>query len=92
MPESAAKPTAPLSVELFQPDALLKTVLEVSLTGIIVLRPIYGPDGTEIIDFANEYLNPAGQRMLNQPERFDMTIGTQFPNAYTNGVFNFYRF
>ncbi|WP_054410911.1 PAS domain-containing protein [Hymenobacter sp. DG25A] len=72
------------------PNDLLQTVLEVSLTAINLLRPLYGPQG-ELTDFELEYLNPAGQHMLKLPEQPDGTLSTLFPATLHNGVLNFYR-
>ncbi|RZK53792.1 MAG: hypothetical protein EOO59_12085, partial [Hymenobacter sp.] len=61
--------TAPVSLaDLFTPADWL-ALLEVSLTGIHLVRPVYEPDGTTIVDFAIEYLNPAGQRMTGLAEQ-----------------------
>jgi hypothetical protein len=40
--------------------ALLETLLAVSLTGVILLRPVYAGAAadTTIVDLAYEYLNP----------------------------------
>lgn len=51
--------TAPVPLtDLFTPEDWF-TLLDVSLTGIHLVRPVYEPDGTTIVDFAIEYLNPA---------------------------------
>jgi PAS domain S-box-containing protein len=71
-------------------DDLLTALLEVSLTGIIVFRPLYDAAGT-ITDLAYDYLNPAAQRMLAQPERPADTFLTLYPHALQAGIFAFYR-
>lgn len=85
MPESSAALSIPYSF----PQELLHTVLEVSLTAIHLLRPLYGPAG-ELTDFALEYLNPAGQRMTQLPEQPGGTVRTRFPGTVPNGVYDFY--
>ena len=97
-------PTAPLSPTLS--DADFQALLDVSLTALTVMRPLYRPDtglGTgpdtgpgagpdsELTDFACVYLNPAGQRMLGQPERPAETLLNGFPHARENGLLAFYR-
>lgn len=73
------------------PDELLQTLLEVSLTAVNLLRPVYEAESNELIDFALEYINPAGQRMVGLPERPGGTLLSHFPAALPNGVFHFYR-
>jgi signal transduction histidine kinase len=68
----------------------LTTLLAVSLTAVNLLRPIYGPDGAEIVDFTLDYLNPAAQRMAGLPEQPGLTALGRFPNLAANGVFDFY--
>ena len=53
----------------FEPEGLLQTVLDVSLSALLLLRPQYDPPGpaSEVNDFALEYLNPAGQQLLTLP-------------------------
>ena len=51
MAPSSPAPTAPSFA-----DSMLYDLLDVSLTGVNVLRPVYDPAG-EIEDFAIEYLN-----------------------------------
>ena len=80
---------APLT-DLFVPEAL-RAALEVSLSAIHVVRPLYGPDGTTIVDFALEYLSPAGQRMTGLPERPGGTALTRFPHVLASGIFDYYR-
>ena len=72
------------------PDSLLHDLLEVSLTGVNVLRPVYDPAG-EIEDFAIEYLNPAGQRMTGLAAQPGGTLLTRFPSAIANGILAYYR-
>ncbi len=67
----------------------LQALLDVTLTAVALLRPRYGPDGTAVTDFAVEYLNPAGQQLLGQPERPEASFATLFINANENGLFAF---
>jgi signal transduction histidine kinase len=73
---------------------LLETLLAVSLTGVILFRPVYASAAANapIVDLAYEYLNPAAQQMLQLPARPPETFLTLFPSAATQeGVFAFYR-
>ena len=74
----------------FLPEGLLLDLLGVSLTGVNVLHPVYGPTG-EIEDFAIDYLNPAGQRMSGLAERPGGTLLTCFPHATVAGILGYYR-
>ena len=69
---------------------MLLDLLGVSLTGVNVLHPVYGPTG-EIEDFAIDYLNPAGQRMSGLAERPGGTLLTCFPHATVAGILGYYR-
>ena len=79
------------SVRPTPPAAELQALLEFSLTALALWRPCYGPDGAAITDFTVEYLNPAGQLLLGQPERPDETLAALFPNARESGLFTFCR-
>ena len=72
------------------PEELLEAILDVSLTGINLLRPLYSPSG-ELDDFALEYLNPAAQRMAGLAEWPSGTLCSHFPHTRTAGVLDFYR-
>lgn len=65
--------------------------LAVSLTAVNLLRPLYAPNGTDIVDFILDYLNPAAQRMADLPEQPGITALTRFPEMAANGTFDFYR-
>jgi hypothetical protein len=69
---------------------LLQTVLDVSLTGIGVLRPLYDTT-SEIVDFTIEYLNPPAQRMMGLPEQSGGRLLTHFPYTIAAGIFDYYR-
>ncbi|WP_324671503.1 PAS domain-containing sensor histidine kinase [Hymenobacter sp. GOD-10R] len=66
--------------------ALLDTLLDISLTAVALLRPLYADDN-RLTDFAWVYLNPAGQQMLRQPEVPAASLLTLFPTAVEDGVF-----
>ena len=70
-----------------QPNGFLHTLLTMSLTAVAVLRPLYDATHSVIQDFAWVYLNAAGQRMLQQPERPALSLLTLFPTAQADGVF-----
>ena len=72
------------------PDSILRDLLDVSLTGVNVLRPVYDPGG-EIVDFAIEYLNLAGQRMTGLSAQPGGTLLTRFPSAISAGILAYYR-
>ena len=72
------------------PAELLPTLLEVSLAALLLLRPVYAPGSEEVVDFAVEYLSPAAQRILRQPERPGGTMLTHFPHVGQAGVLAFY--
>ncbi len=92
MSDSAAIPACPPALpDLFAPDDLLQALLDVSLTGVILFRPVYGPGGAEILDLAYVRLNPAAQRMLRLPECPAETFLQLYPRAADTGIFAFYR-
>ena len=74
----------------FLPEGLLLDLLGVSLTGVNVLHPVYGPTD-EIEDFVLDYLNPAAQRMVGLAERPGGTLLTCFPHATVDGILDYYR-
>ena len=81
----------PLDDLFAAPAVLLADVLAVSLTAVHLLRPLYGPDDADLVDFAIDYLNPVAQRMTGLPERPGITVRTRFPAFFANGVFDFYQ-
>ncbi len=83
--------TALLPADLLSSPALLETLLDVSLTGVIFFTPVYATDGTNIVDLAYVHLNPAAQKMLELPPRPAHTFLTLYPNALQTGIFAFYR-
>jgi PAS domain S-box-containing protein len=71
---------------------LVEVLLNVSLTGVIVLRPICEAGSQEIVDFAYARLNPAAQQMLHLPECPAQSFLTLFPHAAKKeDTFEFYR-
>ena len=80
-PTPAARPSPPA--------ADLQALLDVSLTALALWRPLYGPNEAAVTDFACEYLNPAGQQLLGQPDRPKETFSALFPNARESGLFAF---
>jgi signal transduction histidine kinase len=74
----------------FLPEGPFLDLLAVSLTGVNVLQPVYEATG-ELVDFAIEYLNLAGQRMTGLAERPGGTLLTRFPNASAAGIFAYYQ-
>lgn len=73
------------------PDDLFQALAEVSLTGIILFRPVYAADATTIVDLAYVRINPAAQRMLARPECPAESFLTLYPAAVETGIFAFYR-
>ncbi len=74
------------------PADVLRTLLDVSLTGVILFRPVYAPaDPAAIIDLAYVQLNRAAQRMLARPKRPTESFLTLYPSAVEAGIFAFYR-
>ena len=81
-------PSAPaLPADVAHPSGLLHTLLTMSLTAIAVLRPRYEAQTALIQDFDWVHLNPAGQRMLQQPACPSASLLTLFPTAKADGVF-----
>ncbi len=81
---------APPPVDSAFSEKLIHTVLELSPTAIQLWGPLHGPGG-DLVDFALEYSNPAGRRMLGLPARTASTMLTCFPHARETGLFDFYR-
>lgn len=82
-----------LPADVPQPSALLGALLDISLTGVLLLRPLYAAAGeaAPIIDFAYVHPNPAAQQMLQFPACPAESFLTLFPKAQAMGVFGFYR-
>ena len=73
------------------PEGLFQTLLAVSLTGVILFRPVYGEGPARVVDWTYVQLNPAAQRMLQLPECPTQTFLTLFPNAVGTDIMAFYR-
>ena len=85
-------PAVELPADLSASHDLLHALLEVSLPGIILARPVYAADApTTIFYLACVQLNPAAQQMLRQPARPAETLLTLFPHLRETGAFAFYR-
>jgi PAS domain S-box-containing protein len=82
--------TPPSLAGLPFPAEMLQPMLDVSLTAINLLRPVYAPGGQEIQDFDLQYLNPAGQRIMRLPEQPGGTLLSHLPHALATGIFAFY--
>ncbi|MDO7877629.1 PAS domain-containing sensor histidine kinase [Hymenobacter sp. ASUV-10] len=89
-PGSLPAAVAPLPGDV-DPTDLLRGVLDVSLTALQLLRPVYAPDGAAIIDFTPEYTNPAGLRMLGYGQQPRGTMLELFPHTLANGIFAYYQ-
>ncbi|AMJ64134.1 hypothetical protein [Hymenobacter sp. PAMC 26628] len=88
MPTAAAAPATPPA--LFPAEAL-PALLAVSLTGIVVFRPVGGPsDPAALADLAYVYLNPAAQRLLQLPECPAESFLTLYPHTRETGILAFY--
>ncbi|MGI4739018.1 MAG: PAS domain-containing protein [Janthinobacterium lividum] len=71
---------------------LVRAALETSLTGFILMRPVYSTEGSALVsDLAYVYLNPAAQQMLRLPECPAESFLTLYPHAVETGIFAFYR-
>jgi signal transduction histidine kinase len=83
---------AELPSDLSASHDLLHALLEVSLPGIILFRPVYAAeDATTVLDLAYVHLNPAAQQMLRLPAQPPETFLTLYPHTLTTGIFAFYR-
>ncbi|WP_375436541.1 PAS domain-containing protein [uncultured Hymenobacter sp.] len=87
MPDSDARYSA-----LYSPADLLETLLDGSLTGIALLRPLYAAeDETKLIDLAYVRLNAAAQQAMQLPEYPADSVLVLHPDANASGLFNFYQ-
>ena len=71
-------------------DDLLRTLLDVSLTGLLLLRPVYGADGAEVCDWAYEQVNPVAQRLLGLASHPTQTLLAAPAQAQDAALFAFY--
>jgi len=72
------------------PAELLHLLLTISVSGVMLLRPLYKAGGGTIQDFSWVQLNPAAQQLLRLPECPAESFLTLFPAAKNEGVFGFY--
>ncbi|OUJ69177.1 PAS domain-containing sensor histidine kinase [Hymenobacter crusticola] len=72
-------------------DTLLLHVLDVSLTGIQLLRPVYAAEEQTPVDFAFVYTNPAGLRISRVTEPLRGTLLENFPHTHAAGVLAYYQ-
>ena len=70
--------------------SLFETLFALSLTGVLLLRPLYAAGQAAIADLAYVRLNPAAQRLLGLPDQPDTTLLTRFPHVADSGLFAFY--
>ena len=83
--------TSPTSApDTFPPQELLEALTDISLTGVVLYTPVFGP-AQVVVDFAFAYLNPAAQRMLMLPAKVTHTYRQQFTKTHDNGSFAFHR-
>ncbi|WP_143437119.1 PAS domain-containing sensor histidine kinase [Hymenobacter mucosus] len=87
---SAPSPSSADVATIFPAEELLQGLFDVSLDGIVLYKPVYGPDGSTIIDLAFVLLNTAAQQMLQLPAHPTQTHLQRYPQAQFNGVFEFY--
>ena len=86
MPTLLALPAA----DLLPADEALRTLLAVSVAGVVFYLPVRDAAG-EITDFTFAHLNPAAQRLLRLPAQPAATLGQQFPESRANGGLAFHR-
>ncbi|RSK35953.1 PAS domain-containing sensor histidine kinase [Hymenobacter metallilatus] len=71
-------------------DELFSTLFSISVTGVVVLRPVYAPDQRTITDFVYVRLNPAAQQLLSLPEvPATITLRLRYPHPDPTGVYQF---
>ncbi|MGI4865012.1 MAG: PAS domain-containing protein [Janthinobacterium lividum] len=92
MPDVATPLSAfPADLSATYPQAdLVWGVLEASLTGLALYSPIRNAEGS-VVDFRIDLLNPAAQRMLQQPARPTGTYLGYYPHTLATGSFAFHR-
>jgi hypothetical protein len=82
--------SAPLPSDV-RAETLLRSVPDLSLTAIHLLRPVHAPDSSAIGDFTFVYTNPAGQRMVGFAQPPSGSLLAQFPHVLAAGVFAYYQ-
>ncbi|UOR06310.1 PAS domain-containing protein [Hymenobacter aerilatus] len=88
LPDPATFTTAELQ-PTFPPDELLTGLLEVSHTGIVLMKPVWAQDGITLIDFELLRLNTIAQQLLQLPAQPGGTQLGIYPESRTNGVYTF---
>lgn len=77
--------SAPPTEDFFQAQ------FAISLTGLLLLQPVWAPDHSVVQDFTYVRLNPAAQRSLGLPEYPGITMLTRYPHTGPTAIFEFYR-
>jgi len=62
-------------------DELLRTLLDVSLTGVLLVRPVLTAAGGDLCDLACTYANPAAQQLLGITQYPTEALLPHFPAA-----------
>jgi PAS domain S-box-containing protein len=84
-------PIALPAVDFAPPADLWQTLVELSLTSVVLYTPLYSTEG-ELVDFAFAHLNPAAQRLLELPARPTGTTYKQhFVRSQENGALAFHQ-
>ncbi|MGI4735531.1 MAG: PAS domain-containing protein [Janthinobacterium lividum] len=71
------------------PDSFAAALLDLSLAGTILFRPLY--EGAELVDFAYDYVNPAAQLQLRLPAQPNQTLRQEHPQLLETDLFRFFR-
>ena len=71
-------------------DDLLRTLLDVSLTGLLLLRPVYAANGADVCAWAYEQVNPVAQRLLGLAPHPPQTLLAAAAPAQDADLFAFY--
>ncbi|MCB2406527.1 PAS domain-containing sensor histidine kinase [Hymenobacter lucidus] len=82
---------AVLPADVAPSEELLQVLLTISLSGVILFRPVFSAPEADIIDLAYVRLNPAAQQMLELPAQPAESFLTLYPAALTMGIFDFYK-
>jgi PAS domain S-box-containing protein len=71
--------------------SLPRTLFDVSLAALCLLRPCPLPGTDEVVDFTLDYLNPEGQRLLGLPEQPGQGLRVFLPVSHETDVLTFCR-
>ncbi|MBJ6110764.1 PAS domain-containing protein [Hymenobacter sp. BT523] len=86
LPPSALPPGLPPA------EDLLRVLLDISTSGVLLLRPLYDAAGSgTIVDLAVVHINATAQRLLRVPSGSAESFLGLYPTAEVAGVFQFYR-